>query len=140
MGKGRLLVLDYSDTSAVMRVYCSSKGPKCDSQHPHQVDHNHLSLQGNLMPLASMGTPTHMAYTHHTDMIRNRSLMYMRLIWEFYLGLLFEFCVSVWLHTFVMVMLVSFAVDPALLFSCCAKTPEPKQLIKYLICGSWFQG
>lgn len=35
----------------------SSRGPKCESQHPHPVTHNHLSLQlqGNPTPLASMG-------------------------------------------------------------------------------------
>ena len=56
--------------SVIKSNYCSCRGPKFASQHPHGVSHNHqeLGLQGSRCPLASTGncTPVNIV-THHAQ-------------------------------------------------------------------------
>lgn len=55
----------WRDDSVVKTVYCSSRGPEFESQHPHQAAHN--QPQRNWIPLASVGLCTYPHTDRHTN-------------------------------------------------------------------------
>lgn len=55
---------DWMDNSVVKSMYCSSRGPEFESQHPYQAAHH--QPQGNQTPLASVGLCTYPHTNRHT--------------------------------------------------------------------------